>query len=261
MKKKASETLRAHRGKGAGDVPARGALATSVLTYLENRIPINRHEHVALLRRGREQAFRLAPFIAEGLRQGDRCCYLAPKPFHHEMLACLREARAAPDEHLLGGRLRFQAEPADERELQAWTRQVFAEAELSSGSSVRWVEEGIWPKPAGLPLTQIFEFHALLNYQVKHCSSVALCQYDTEQLEIRELFSAIAVHRHLVLEETLVRDNPFYIPAEKFIPLSPSERERDLLRLFREVGFDVQKLLAALAGYGQLQGPASRPLM
>ncbi len=233
-------------------------MVTPVFTYLENRIPINRHEHVALLRRGREQAFRLAPFIAVGLRRGDRCCYLAPKPFHGEMLARLREAGAAPDQCLQAGSLRLQPEPADERELQAWTRQAFAEAELPPAASVRWVEEGIWPEPAGPPLTRMFEFHALLNYQVKHCSSVALCQYDTEQIEIRNLFSAIAVHRHLVVEETLVRDNPFYIPAEKFIPLSPAERERDLLRLFREVGFEVQKLLAALAGYGQLQGPTSR---
>ncbi len=232
-------------------------MVTPVFAYLGNRIPINRHEHVALLRRGRRQAFRLAPFLAEGLRRGDLCCYLAPKPFQREMLVRLGEAGAGPDEHLRAGSLRFPPEPAEPRELQEWTRRAFAEEGHPLASSVRWVAEGLWPEPAGLPMTQIFEFHALLNYQVKHCSSVALCQYDAEQLEIRDLFSAIAVHRHLVVEETLVRDNPFYIPAEKFIPLSPSERERDLLRLFREVGFDVQKLLAALAGYGQLQGPSS----
>ncbi len=239
--------------QSAGDT-----VVTPVFSYLEGRIPINRHEHVALLRRGRRQAFRLATFIAEGLRRGDRCCFLAPKPFHRDMLVRLREAGADPDQHLHAGSLRLQPELSDYRELQAWTRQVFEEAELPPASSVRWVEEGIWPEPSGLPLTQMFEFHALLNYQVKHCSSVALCQYDIDQLEIRNLFSAIAVHRHLVIDDTLVRNNPFYIPAEKFIPLSPGERERDLLRLFREVGFDVQKLLAALAGYGQLQGPPSQ---
>ncbi len=233
-------------------------MVTPVFCYLEGRIPINRHEHVALLRRGRRQVFRLAPFIADGLRRGDRCSYLAPKLFHRQMLVRLSEAGADPDRHLRAGTLRLQPELADSRDLQAWTRQVFEETELPPASSVRWVEEGIWPEPSGLPLTQIFEFHALLNYQVKHCSSVALCQYDIDQLEIRNLFSAIAVHRHLVVEETLVRDNPFYIPAERFIPLSPGERERDLLRLFREVGFDVQKLLTALAGYGQLQGPPRR---
>ena len=33
------------------------------------------------------------------------------------------------------------------------------------------------------------------------------------------------------------------------------ERERDLRNLFRDVGFDVDKLLAAVAGYGRLQHP------
>jgi hypothetical protein len=231
---------------------------TAVFGYLEGCIPVNRHEHVAVLRRGRKDAFRLAPFLAEGLARGDRCCYLAPEPLHSEMLARLRELGADPDRHLGAGSLRLQPKLSDYRELREWTRQVFAEAELPPGSSVRWLEEGLWPEPAGLPLPQFFEFHALLNYQVKHCSSVALCQYDVERIEVRHLFSAISVHRHLLVEETLVRDNPFYIPAERFIPLSPEERERDLVRLFREVGFDVQKLLSALAGYGQLQGPPSR---
>jgi len=64
------------------------------------------------------------------------------------------------------------------------------------------------------------------------------------------------VHRHLLVEGALVRDNPFYVPAEKFLPLSPAERERDLLQIFHEVEFDVAKLLAALAGYAQLQQPS-----
>jgi hypothetical protein len=50
-----------------------------------------------------------------------------------------------------------------------------------------------------------------------------------------------------------VRDNPFYIPAEKFLSLAPEERERNLAQLFREVGFDVNKLLATLAGYGRVR--------
>jgi hypothetical protein len=143
---------------------------------------------------------------------------------------------------------------ADYGELRAWAQQVFTEAERVQAPALRWLEEGIWPQPAGFPMPQFFEFHALLNYQVKLYPSVALCQYDLEQIEVRHLFCALAVHRHLLVEETFVRDNPFYIPAEKFIPLRPEERERDLLQLFREVGFDAQKLLAALVGYGQLGG-------
>jgi hypothetical protein len=35
-----------------------------------------------------------------------------------------------------------------------------------------------------------------------------------------------SVHRHLFVEGTLVRDNPFHIPAEKFLPLSPAEKAK-----------------------------------
>ncbi len=93
---------------------------------------------------------------------------------------------------------------------------------------------------------------------MKHYPSVALCQYDLEQIAINDLLTAIAVHRHLLVEGALVRDNPFYIPAEKFLPLSPLERERDLLLLFRDVQFDVRKLLAALAGYARVQRALSK---
>ena len=40
---------------------------------------------------------------------------------------------------------------------------------------------------------------------------------------------------------------------------SPEERERDLLGLFREVGFEVDRLLAALVGYAKLEGEGSKP--
>jgi hypothetical protein len=232
-------------------------MASRIFTHLDGRIPIHRHEHVAVLRRGREGAFRLASFLAEGLRLGDRCTYLAPASFHAEMLERLRALGVEVDRCLDDATLQLYAGVADYRELRAWAHGVFTEAERVQAPALRWLEEGIWPQPVGFPMPQFFEFHALLNYQVKIYSSVALCQYDVEQIEVRHLFCALAVHRHLLVENTLVRDNPFYIPAEKFIPLGPEERERDLLQLFREVGFDVQKLLAALVGYGQLAKPPS----
>ena len=103
-----------------------------------------------------------------------------------------------------------------------------------------------------LPMPDFFEFHATMNYRVKHYPSVALCQFALDRIETQDLFAAITVHRHLLIGDTLVRDNPFYIPPEKYLPLPPLEREHDLAQLFREVGFDVDKLLAAIVGYGKL---------
>jgi hypothetical protein len=231
-----------------------------IFTHLDGRTPIRRHEHVAILYKGRAAAFRQAAFLGEGLASGDQCCYLAPGAFHAEMLARLRSIGVDLDRHLRAQTLVLQRGMSDSQQLLEWTEQLFLDAERTQKPAVRWLEEGVWPEPLGFPMPQFFEFHALLNYQVKQYPSVALCQYDMGQIELRHLFCAIAVHRHLLVEDTLVRDNPFYIPAEKFIPLSPEEREHDLLQIFREVGFDLSKMLAALIGYGQIQrAPSEGP--
>lgn len=227
-------------------------MAAPIFTQLEGRIPIARHEHVAVLYRGRSAAFRLAPFLAEGLARGDVCHYLAPEAFHPDMLQRLGFGDAEIERHIRSGRLRLQKGAADFRELCDRTQRVFVDAERLQAPAVRWLEEGLWPGPAGFPIPKFFDFHALLNVQVKRYLAVALCQYALDEIEPQQLFGAIAVHRHLLVDQTLIRDNPFYIPAEKFIPLGPEERERDLVKAFREVGFDVDKLLAALAGFGRL---------
>jgi len=160
------------------------------------------------------------------------------------------------ERHLDDQTLQFPPEAMDAADLLDWAKRFFAEAENVHAPAVRWLEEGMEAKPGGISVPQFFAAHARLNYLVKQFPSVALCQYDIQQLEIPHLFSAIAVHRHLFVEGTLVRDNPFYIPAEKFLAMSPEDRERDLRDVFREVGFDLERLLSILAGYGQLQRPA-----
>jgi hypothetical protein len=229
-------------------------MTTPILTELEGGFPLARHDHVAVFYRGHQQAFRFASFLAEGLARGDLCQYLAPASFHQEMLDQLSARVDSLDTFLHSGALRLHAGIADLAALRGWAQAVFEDAECAQKNAVRWLEEGGWAQAAGFSYRDFFNFDALLNYLVKQYPSVALCQYDLDQMEPSHLFSAIAVHRHLLVEGTLVRDNPFYIPAEKFIPLSPAERERDLAELFRQVGFDWQKLLEALVAFGRLQG-------
>jgi len=235
-------------------------MTAPIFAELEGGIPIARHEHVAILYRGRREAFRYASFLAEGLKRGDLCQYLAPRSYHQEMLEQLRPRVDGLDSFVQSGVLRLHAGVADLATLGEWTKGVFMDAECSQQNGVRWLEEGSWVKAAGFLYSKFFEFDALLNFLTKHYPSVALCQYDLDQIEPSHLFSAIAVHRHLLVEGILVRDNPFYIPAEKFIPLSPAERERDLAELFREVGFNCEKLLAAIVGFGRMQGVGAPPL-
>jgi hypothetical protein len=208
-----------------------------------------RHEHLAVLYRGRGEAFRHASFLAEGIERGEACVYLAPADLHGEMLARVRSR--VPGQEL--GSLRMVEGVTDFATLRDLCQKTFDQAECTGAPAVRWLEDGLWPAAAEFPMPHFFEFHALLNYQVKHYPSAALCQYDLDRFSTHHLFQAIAVHRHLVVDGSLVRDNPFYIPAERFIPLSSEERERDLAQLFHDVGFEMPRLLEALAAFGRLQ--------
>lgn len=225
----------------------------SPLTHLGGSIPLAVHEHVALFERsgGPSTDGRLSGFLAEGIERGDLCLVVARQSFSARLLAGLCARLGEVDSHIRSGRLRLLHAPKLAA-LAEWAERRFQEAERARAPALRWLEDAGWPLEAGLGLDEFFANHARLNYQVKHYPSVALCCHDLEAIDPPQLFRAIAVHRHLIVEETLVRDNPFYVPPEKFIPMSPQERERDLVELYRELGFDRAKLLAAIAAFGRI---------
>jgi hypothetical protein len=228
------------------------SIAAPIFTYLEPRIPVRRHEHVAVLHRGDATA-QGVEFLGEGLHGGHWCCCLAPGPQRKGMLTQLRQSGLDVQRHQARHTLKFPPLALGAAELLAWAAQFFAEAESAHAPAVRWLEEGMWGKTAGMSAAQYFELHSRLNFLVKQYPSVVLCRYEIGQLGISHLFSAIAVHRHLLVEGTLVRDNPFYIPAEKYLAMPAEERTQDLSKVFRDLGCNVGALLSTLAGYGKLQ--------
>ncbi len=237
----------------AGDSPT----SPQIFTYLDGRIPVRCHDHVAVVHRGRDSATRGTEFLREGLSRGDWCCCRAPSDSRASVTARLRESGIDVKQLQERRLLQLPPEPLSTGDWLKEAKRFFAQAEAARAPGVRWLEEGIWGRTGRESKLRFFELHSQLNYLVKQYPSVALCFYDTEHLETPELFSAIAVHRHLLVDDTLVRDNPFYIPAEKYLALNPEERGSDLREIYREVGFDLERLLATLAGYGRLQKPGA----
>jgi hypothetical protein len=227
-----------------------------VFTYIDAQVPLHCHEHVAIIHRGEAPAAQATQFVREGLDRGQWCCFPASAARHAALRARLEDLGVDVERHLSGRTLRLPLPSSTAGDWLEGAKQFFAEAETAKIPAVRWLEEGVGAKPAAISVPQFFELHARLNYLVKQYPSVVLCLYDTERMEIPHLFSVIGVHRHLLVEGTLVRDNPFYIPAEKFLAMSPEDREHNLRDVFREVGFKLEKLLSTLAGYGHLQRPA-----
>lgn len=177
---------------------------------------------------------------------------MADEYLQNEIIGRLRSLRPALDRCLDSGQLSFNAGASDRAELAKDLKQTFARAERARAPALRWLDVAGWAEPAGLPSEHYFEFHALMNYQVKHYPSAAICQFALDALDPDQLCSVIATHRHLIIEDTFVRDNPFYAPPEKFLSLEEPVRRQEVKEAFRDVGFNTDKLLAALEGYGKL---------
>lgn len=224
----------------------------SLLTKLEGRFPVGFHEHVAVFHRGSEGAYRFISFLNEGLASGDLCRCTAREDVQGEIIRRLRGLRPDLDLWMQSGQLGFDAGSDDRAALALGMKQTFALAERAHAPALRWLDIAGWAEPAGLPTEHYFELHALMNYQVKHHPSAIICQFELDSLDDESLCAAIAVHRHLIIENTFVRDNPFYLPPEKFWSANEDNRHRDLREAFREAGFDKQKFLTALEGYGRL---------
>lgn len=224
-----------------------------VLNYLDERIPLRWHEHVAVLHQRSEGAPSAMEFISDGLRAGQRCFYLGGSEHRATLLTRLRQSGLDLEKHQNGNALQFPPDLRRADHVLDWASQCFAEAEAAGAPAVRWLEQEMWAGPSGLSPGRFFALHCQLNYLVKHYPIVALCYYDKHQIEVPHLFHALTVHRHLVLDGVLVRDNPFYIPPEKYVSMKSAQREHGLRELWREMDFDLERLLSTLAGYGQLQ--------
>lgn len=163
-------------------MPDQPSTLPPIFTYLDPRIPLRSHEHTAILHRGQAAAVRWAGFVSEGLRLGHWCCYVASAHLQDEMLTKLRGLGLGVERHLGDRTLQIPQEMADPQRRSDWAQRFFADAETAHAPAVRWMEEGIWPEPADIPVPQFFELHARLNYLVKHYPSVVLCQYNVDNL-------------------------------------------------------------------------------
>ena len=152
-------------------MPDQPPTSPHIFTYLDARVPVRCHEHLAIVHRGEARVPGARNLCARGC--AGAIGVVALRPPH-----CTRHARAPPRTRLStcsGIWTSDAAIPAEARTPAiCWIgRGFFAEAENAQAPAVRWLEEGVWAKPAGISVPQFFELHARLNYLVKQYPSVA----------------------------------------------------------------------------------------
>ena len=123
------------------------AMSEMTHVWIDGGIQVPLHRHLLVVYRRVVDRYRFASFLAEGLRQGDLCVYLAPGPMQLEMSEVLDGLGIPVDGYRQRERL-FFPNPASSRE-QIWdyARRVFDKAEKTQAPCVRWLEEISWVRP------------------------------------------------------------------------------------------------------------------
>ena len=185
--------------------------------------PLEGIRHICCFYDSREQRSDVfAPYLAEGLRDGEQVVCIFPRDEHDHVRGAVRACGAdlaaaekddqfrilTEDETYITGNLFAKDRMAD------MLRTLLEEARRAKRPSVRTLGEMSWAL-RHLPGTD-----DLADYE---CSVPALCHeydctlacaYDINQFHGRVVADALATHSHIVLHGT-VRKNPYYVePAE-----------------------------------------------
>jgi DNA-binding CsgD family transcriptional regulator len=164
----------------------------------------------------------LFPFLAEGLRHGDKCLCLIddvepalvrdrvvgqPGPEYSRRSAQLDVERAS-DAYLPSGEFRvedmtrFLAESAD-----AATTDGF--------DLLRAAGEMSWVLTAPRAWDDLFRYESALNHVVEEMPAILVCLYDLQKFGADMLVEVLYTHPKVLLDRTVI-DNPHYLPPAEY---------------------------------------------
>lgn len=178
-----------------------------------------RGDHICALYETEEEQLAIsAAYVADGLRRGERCFYVARSPaalgrFRSALreldvdagamvrLGALIEATSA-EAHLAGGRF------DSERMIGLLNDAV--EAALNAGfNGLRTCGDMSWLLEEAEGSEQVVEYEALLNQFFQSVRAVGMCLYDRAQLPSHLVDHAIATHPTVWIDRRH-KTNPFY---------------------------------------------------
>jgi MEDS: MEthanogen/methylotroph, DcmR Sensory domain len=164
------------------------------------------------------------PFLAEGIRAGDKCLCFLDTAMPSEVLSQLAlqldvgppvttgqlELGTPAQSYLRSGR--FVAE-----EMIGYWGEAAAAAERGGDFSLtRATGEmpSVVNEPAGR--AEFFRYEARLNEVIPGYSQVIVCLYDLERFGAEVLMDALRTHP-MVIVDGIVHDNPYYVEPGKFL--------------------------------------------
>jgi hypothetical protein len=190
---------------------------------------LGRYRHVCVLYRDREEEYRvLGPFIAEGIRQGDRAFHVISRQHRADHLRRLRDELGI-DVHssVKSGQLEIRVwEEAqqcssgfDQRAMLTLVEEVLADAKHRGFQSTRWVAN-MASVPDGLGnIEEMVAYCTRLDDVLREHDATIVCAYDLARFTAGAVIDILRSHPVAIIGG-IVYENPFDV--------SPNDLLREL---------------------------------
>jgi hypothetical protein len=165
-----------------------------------------------------EERSIVEPFLVEGMKRGERACYIVDPDKHAAHDAALR--RVAPNEelvevstwhenHLKGGS--FDAE-----RMKVALEELMRDNANSGRPPMRIVGQMGWvfSRPPGIE--DLVAYEATVTEQLNRGKSPTICVYDVRRLTGALMMDLLRAHP-ITIMNGMLHENPFYTPADEML--------------------------------------------
>lgn len=147
------------------------------------------------------------PFLADGLRNNNKCFLVASAQCQEDILQHLREAFSGTDSAIKNSRLVLCDGMPSGSELYDYFETQFLEATRHGDHYIRVLGDMAWTIDKGVSMDSLMAFEKQYNHSLaKSFSVVSLCQYDARRFGGTDILNALKTH-----------EDTFQYPLSRFI--------------------------------------------
>lgn len=147
------------------------------------------------------------PFLADGLRTGDKCFLVASKPKQKVILRDLTAVYPDTAAALDDARLVLSGGQSSSADLYDYFEQQFLDATRHGSQRIRVLGDMAWAFDKGLSVADLMDFEMRYNHALaKKFAVVSLCQYDARKFTGTDIVGALKSHK-----------DTFQFPLSRFV--------------------------------------------
>ena len=174
-------------------------------------------DHIAHFYRGASQMFNvLGPYVAEGIRRGDKCVVISSPEVADQLLEWLESKGVDPETARKNGQLFLHAGETSQDARRALVDQVEKESLNAGYQFVRWAGDGSWALAGKTSVHEMLCWEALYDKVSADWNILALCQFDLMQFSGDVVMDALRSHPLCIMGDVLV-PNPFHVSPDTLL--------------------------------------------